>query len=291
LGAAACPVIILDVAPGIRRISGTRYAAPYRARTIGRCNFPDQDPMTTTLAIDIPRIRRALDADGFVIVPQLLGGGPVEALAAGIREIFAPHSRPGEHVLDACLRIGREDKGLLHRIHEFSSLAFCMNHMREFVFGIAKELLPNKGFYIDIDSNTIFSLPDDDRLTWRWHQESTYHPPMFDSVGFWFPIFAPATRLNGTMSVLKGTHKLGMLQYEKYKPTKETATSLVPVGIDDYVRRYEEVHCECDVGDVVIFDKHLIHRSNMNRDSRPRLTGLVRIGTTPAVPESLDLVY
>jgi ectoine hydroxylase-related dioxygenase (phytanoyl-CoA dioxygenase family) len=236
-------------------------------------------------------VRTALDRDGFTILKGALAGEPIRDFASGIAAMFAPHSLPGEDVLTASDRIGREDNGLLHRIYLYSRYSYAMNRMRQFCFGIAKDLLPNLGFYLDIDSGVIFCTPGDETRTWRWHQESTYHHDMVDSLGFWFPIFAPATKLNGAMSVLKGTHKLGKVNYVKHKASAEAATSLVPEHIDDYVKQYEEVYTTCDVGDAVLFDKNLIHRSNMNRSDKSRITGLVRVGTTPVVPPKIDKVY
>lgn len=248
--------------------------------------------MTTFLGDDsVATIQSALEQDGFIILEQALAGRPIQEFAAGCAAMFAAHAQPGEDAFATCHRLGLEDKALLHRIYHYSRSAYFMNRMREFIFGFAKDLLPNKGMYLDIDTGTIFSLPSDERLTWRWHQESTYHPPEVDSLGFWFPIFAPATERNGTMSVLKGSHKLGIVEYKKHKPTPDAATSLIPAEIDEYTRRFEEVHCVCDVGDVVIFHKDLIHRSNLNRDVRPRITGLVRVGTTHKVPDSIEKVY
>ena len=77
----------------------------------------------------------------------------------------------------------------------------------------------------------------------------------------------------------------------KRKDSAESATSLVPVGIDELVQQYEEVYTTCDVGDVVMFEKNLIHRSNMNRSDKARITGLVRVGTTRTVPPKVDKVY
>jgi Phytanoyl-CoA dioxygenase (PhyH) len=248
--------------------------------------------MTAQLDTDLATTARAdLESDGFTILKGALAGEPIRDFAAGIAAMFAPYCKPGEDVLTACDRIGREDNSLLHRIYLYSRYSYAMNAMRQHCFGIAKDLLPNLGFYLDIDSGVIFCTPGDEMRTWRWHQESPYHHDMVDSLGFWFPIFAPATVLNGAMSVLKGTHKLGQLAYVKKKDSAESATSLVPAGIDELVQQYEEVYTTCDVGDAVMFDKNLIHRSNMNRSDKARITGLVRVGTTPTVPPKIDKVY
>ncbi|MFM7866738.1 MAG: hypothetical protein ACKPHU_21220, partial [Planctomycetaceae bacterium] len=60
-------------------------------------------------------VRADLERDGFTILEGALAGEPIRDFAAGVAAMFGPHVKPGEDVLTACDRIGREDNDLLYR--------------------------------------------------------------------------------------------------------------------------------------------------------------------------------
>jgi hypothetical protein len=233
----------------------------------------------------VGRIRRALDDDGFVVVQNAFSTAELADVTAAVSFMFAAHAQPGETAFETCVRLDKEDPALLYRIYQYSHHTLAVNGMRQACLALARLFLPGDGIYIDIDSSVIFNLPRDTRLTWTWHQESAYHTHIARSLGFWYPMLRPATVANGTMSVLKGSHKLGLLPCTTHKPRADGATSLVPVDIDRLAREYPEVHCVTDVGDVVMFDSHLIHRSNFNSSETPRFTGLARLALIDRVPD------
>jgi ectoine hydroxylase-related dioxygenase (phytanoyl-CoA dioxygenase family) len=234
---------------------------------------------------NLPAIERVLDDDGFVVLENAFTRDELDDVTGTVTFMFSSHAKPGETLSDTCVRLDKEDPKLLYRIYQYSHSTLAVNRIRQACLKFARALLPGKGIYIDIDSSVIFNLPQDTRLTWTWHQESAYHPHVPASLGFWYPLIRPATVANGTMSFLKGTHKLGLLPCTKHKPRADGATSLVPVDIERMTREYPEVHCVTDVGDLVIFRNHLVHRSNFNSSEKPRFTGLVRLALIDRIPD------
>jgi ectoine hydroxylase-related dioxygenase (phytanoyl-CoA dioxygenase family) len=109
-------------------------------------------------------------------------------------------------------------------------------------------------------------------------------------INFCSPVFEPATRENGTMSMLKGSHKLGSLPYDKQRP-ENGSTTLLPKGIEQIVAAHEEVHFIAEPGDVIGFDRNLVHRSNRNTSPRPRVTAVVQFAVIERIPESLVSPY
>ena len=104
---------------------------------------------------------------------------------------------------------------------------------------------------------------------WRWHQD----------YGYWysdyclFPLLAscmiaidPATRENGCLQVLKGSHLMGRITHG-VSGDQEGAD---PERVEEAMKTMELVHCEMKSGDALYFDCNLLHRSDQNRSPNPR---------------------
>lgn len=226
------------------------------------------------------------ERDGYVVLHNFLSEAALEPMRQSVRSIFAAYAEDGEDMFATIERLATDEKPLFYRIYKFIAKTFVSLYpVRLECLPIAQRLLGGK-IHIDIGSAVIFALPDDNRLTWDWHQETTYDPDMPDAIHFNFPIFEPATVENGTMSVLPGSHKLGTLPYDKVQLSADAATSLVPRGMDKIVKDYPEVRFTAKLGDVAVFHNDLIHRSNSNTTDKPRITGLVRIARVDRLPEA-----
>lgn len=104
---------------------------------------------------------------------------------------------------------------------------------------------------------------------WTWHQDYGY----WYQNGVLFPWLSsasiavdPATRENGCLQVLKGSHHMGRVDHIL---TGDQA------GADmERVREAEKVlelvYVEMDQGDVLFFHSNLLHRSDQNRSDKPR---------------------
>ncbi|MEZ6065398.1 MAG: phytanoyl-CoA dioxygenase family protein [Planctomycetaceae bacterium] len=104
---------------------------------------------------------------------------------------------------------------------------------------------------------------------WEWHQD----------YGYWYhnaclrPDLAScliaidrATKANGCLQVLKGTHHLGRIDHGK--TGDQTGADMTRVNIA--MERHELVHVELEPGDAVLFHSNLLHRSDQNRSDDPR---------------------
>ena len=104
---------------------------------------------------------------------------------------------------------------------------------------------------------------------WTWHQDYGY----WYQNGVLFPLLCsasiavdPATRENGCLQVLRGSHEMGRIDHVL---TGDQA------GADlERVREAEErlalVYVEMDPGDVLFFHANLLHRSDQNKSDKPR---------------------
>jgi len=106
---------------------------------------------------------------------------------------------------------------------------------------------------------------------WTWHQDYGY----WYQNGLLFPQLAsvmiavdPATRENGCLQVLAGSHHMGRLNHvttgEQAGADKEK--------VDQALKRLELIHCEMEPGDALFFHCNLLHHSDQNRSEAPRWT-------------------
>jgi ectoine hydroxylase len=104
---------------------------------------------------------------------------------------------------------------------------------------------------------------------WEWHQDYGY----WYHNGCLFPLLAScliavdrATKLNGCLQVLKGSHRMGRIEHGK--TGDQTGADLEMV--DAALERLELVHIEAQPGDALFFHCNLLHRSDQNRSPDPR---------------------
>jgi len=104
---------------------------------------------------------------------------------------------------------------------------------------------------------------------WAWHQDYGY----WYQNGVLFPLLVsafiavdPATRENGCMQVLKGSHLIGRIDHVL---TGDQAGA-DPERVREAQRRLETVYVEMEPGDVLFFHCNLLHRSDQNHSDKPR---------------------
>ncbi|MBA4106881.1 MAG: phytanoyl-CoA dioxygenase family protein [Pirellula sp.] len=104
---------------------------------------------------------------------------------------------------------------------------------------------------------------------WEWHQDYGYWyengvlTPNLCSV---FIAVDPATRANGCMQVLKGSHDMGRLTHVKIGDQ----TGADPERVAAAVERMELVYLEMAPGDALFFHPNTLHRSDQNRSPHDR---------------------
>src|SRR5262245_51755995 len=104
---------------------------------------------------------------------------------------------------------------------------------------------------------------------WEWHQDYGY---WYDN-GCLFPDLAScmiavdrATRANGCLQVLRGSHWMGRLDHVSVGHQ----TGADPERVEAARRRLGLAHCELEPGSAVFFHCNLLHRSDRNHSDEPR---------------------
>jgi ectoine hydroxylase len=105
---------------------------------------------------------------------------------------------------------------------------------------------------------------------WEWHQDYGY----WYSYGCLYPDLATcmiaidrATKENGCLQVLKGSHRLGRLDHAKASATQ---ASIDPERLEAIMQKHELVHGELESGDGLFFHCNLLHASGQNKSPHPR---------------------
>jgi ectoine hydroxylase len=104
---------------------------------------------------------------------------------------------------------------------------------------------------------------------WAWHQDYGYwyeNGVLFPDLTSAFIAVDPATRENGCMQVLSGSHHMGRLNHTL---TGDQAGADLE-RVREAEKRLPLVYVEMDPGDVLFFHANLLHRSDQNRSDRPR---------------------
>ena len=104
---------------------------------------------------------------------------------------------------------------------------------------------------------------------WTWHQDYGY----WYNNGCLFPDMAScmfavdrATRENGCLQVLKGSHRMGRIDHIKRGDQTGADMERVAAALD----RLELVHVEMTPGSAVLFHGNTLHRSDQNQSENPR---------------------
>ena len=104
---------------------------------------------------------------------------------------------------------------------------------------------------------------------WEWHQDYGY----WYNNGCLFPDMAScliaidrATRENGCLQVLRGSHKMGRIDHV----TTGDQTGADLKRVEAAMARMELVYCELEPGDAIFFHGNTLHRSDQNRSEYPR---------------------
>ncbi len=104
---------------------------------------------------------------------------------------------------------------------------------------------------------------------WEWHQDYGY----WYHNGCLFPYLAScliavdrATRQNGCLQVLRGSHRMGRIEHGKTGDQTGADMEIVNAAL----QRMELLYIEAEPGDALFFHCNLLHRSDQNTSADPR---------------------
>jgi ectoine hydroxylase len=104
---------------------------------------------------------------------------------------------------------------------------------------------------------------------WTWHQDYGYwyqNGVLFPLLTSAFIAIDKATKENGCLQVIRGSHNLGRIDHV----LSGDQAGADPARVEKILERLELVYVEMEPGDTLFFHANLLHRSDQNRSAHPR---------------------
>jgi ectoine hydroxylase-related dioxygenase (phytanoyl-CoA dioxygenase family) len=126
-------------------------------------------------------------------------------------------------------------------------------------------------------SKIIWKKPGDGGFDWHQDYGYWYHNAcLYPDMGSCFIMLDRATKENGCLKVLKGSHKVGRIGHGVSDTPEQTADM---ERITELEKRHESVYIIAEPGDVLFFHANLLHSSDENKSSESRRTLIVCFNT------------
>lgn len=176
-----------------------------------------------------------------------------------------------------------DDKEALYQVQKFFPASPILNDIFNDQFRkIIKEFFGGDESSILISGPGLFiNRPNTERLLYKWHSEAHYYPKRRRFINIWFPLFDAKNKSNGTMSFKIKSHKkdFPFVDYQGFnKDTQNKSNFFIQYEIpQNFVDEYDEHLCNTERGDLVIFNRSLVHRSNNNVSPNYSFAGIARV--------------
>lgn len=119
----------------------------------------------------------------------------------------------------------------------------------------------------------VFSKPAGDGMAIPWHQDGQYWPMRpLETVTVWVAV-DPATRENGCLRVIPGTHTAGLMPHTS---TDEKGLALNQGVVQGAFDEDEAVDIELEAGQISLHHAMLVHGSNANTSAKRRCGYAIR---------------
>lgn len=206
--------------------------------------------------------KEKFDREGYLLIPSFFSGEEIDKLHEVLRD---------DSLIDKKMYDREDSTGLRTRL----SLWYSLDDSIYSLMARCDRIVSGAGLLLGGEPAHFHSkfLKKDPRVggAWEWHQDYGY----WYNDGFLFPdmlsvltALSPATRENGCLQVIKGSHKLGRI-------THGTAGEQVGADlerVEEARKRLELVYVEMRPGDSLFFHSNLLHRSDSNRSEDPRVS-------------------
>jgi hypothetical protein len=176
----------------------------------------------------------------------------------------------------------KDDQEALFQVQKFlpSSMG-ARSIFNEKLINLCGEILGSEPNSLLVDGPSVFiNRPNTQRLLYRWHSEAHYYPKRMKMLNIWFPLFVGKTKNNGTMSFKEGSHKKSFpfVEYQGYTSKSGRSNSVTQLEIPaNFLAEFSEHWCEAIPGDLIIFDRSMVHTSNPNTSQNYSVAVVARI--------------
>ena len=117
-------------------------------------------------------------------------------------------------------------------------------------------------------SKIIWKKPGDGGFDWHQDYGYWYHNAcLYPDMGSCFIMLDRATKENGCLKVLKGSHKVGRIGHGVSDTPEQTADM---ERIAELEKRHESVYITAEPGDALFFHSNVLHSSDANKSKNSR---------------------
>jgi len=203
---------------------------------------------------------KQFDQDGFLIVERLLDGEETSFLGEAARGDVA--------MQDAGMNV-RDTEGRRTNLS-------LWNHPGEDIYGMiarservvnaVEQLLGGEVYHYH---SKLSAKQPKVGGAWEWHQDYGYwyqNGCLFPDMLSLYIAVDPATRENGCLQVLRGSHRMGRIEHGLFGEQ----TGADPERVEVAKKRMELVYCELGAGSAVYFHSNTLHKSEANKSDKPR---------------------
>ena len=198
--------------------------------------------------------------DGFLIVERLLGGEETSLLVEAARGDAAMQNA----AMDVRDTAGRKTNLSLWN-HPGEDI-YGMIARSERVVNAVEQLLGGEVYHYH---SKLSAKQPKVGGAWEWHQDYGYwyqNGCLLPDMLSLFVAIDPATKENGCLQVLRGSHKMGRIEHGLFGEQ----TGADPERVEAARERMELVYCELEAGSAVYFHSNTLHTSEANESDKPR---------------------
>jgi hypothetical protein len=205
--------------------------------------------------------------DGFVIVPDLINGEECDRFKIEAQKILRGKARPDASVY----------------VHaSVTSPLFRQFHKDPRLVDLLKKIMPDGVMFL---SDKVVAKAADKTFATPWHIDRFYWANTRPKLSVWIP-FDDANSDNGTLTVVRGSHKKNWTMINKALPNGEFIYQ-VP---DNEINADDVVTCTVKRGAAIFFSDRLVHGSTPNTACTDRYT-VISTYHAPADDEPFDLDF
>lgn len=246
-------------------------------------------------------IREAYEAKGYLILKNVFSPQQVEQVKKRLRYLIRYAGFYRHFGIHFSNTVASDSGDLLHTVNNIANAHFRDPILMENILNpesFRKAVAAIIGGSYCSNGGAFFLKPPFTGAAVSCHQDSVVWfggnpwgqgpaPTVFDA---WIA-FDPATRENGCLQLFPGSERHGILPH----PKKDELRPKGPLGNDPASHGFtaeDAVFCEMEPGDMVFWHQDMLHQSEPNRSSKPRLglsLSLVPFGVMEKVRERLAL--
>lgn len=228
----------------------------------------------------------SFNANGFLILPGFFKKGELRMIEDTLRSVIAtyvekaarehpgkirPDKIKGKEFDDGVFALEAISHGYISEIYDAMSQtpAFLRFISQEKMAVCINQLLGqflNNPLY-SFTARCRIDQPHDTQFTYGWHQEVFYSIAESQFLQTWAPLIRDTTRKNGTIEVCARSHQEGIAK-QRYEDRAGRPYYIVDEAV---VRKYpDQLSLEMKLGDLLIFQSRLFHRSGVNSSKQVR---------------------